>query len=122
MVRTSDVEKDMIYYLFDWGDATSSGWVGPFESDETAKVSHIWKEKGTYNIRVKAKDSSGAQSEWSDSVEIRLPLEKKLSKTKLTSYIEKQIEHFPNSERTFFLSVFAELLDIEVMDIVLLNE
>ena len=107
MVRTSDVEKDMIYYLFDWSDGTSSGWVGPFESDETAKVSHIWKEKGTYNIWVKAKDSSGAQSEWSDSVEIRLPLEKKLSKTKLTSYIEKQIEHFPNSERTFFLSVFA---------------
>ena len=122
MVRTSDVEKDMIYYLFDWGDGTSSGWVGLFESDETAKVSHIWNEKGTYNIRVKAKDSSGAQSEWSDSVEIRLPLEKKLSKTKLTSYIEKQIEHFPNSERTFFLSVFAELLDIKVADIVALNE
>ena len=121
-VKSSDNEDDMIYYLFDWGDGTSSGWVGPFESDETAKVSHIWKEKGTYNIWVKAKDSSGAQSEWSDSVEIRLPLEKKLSKTKLTSYIEKQIEHFPNSERTFFLSVFAELLDIEVMDIVLLNE
>jgi len=122
MVQTGDIEGDMIYYLFDWGDSTSSGWVGPFESDETAKVSHIWNEKGTYNIRVKAKDSSGAQSEWSDSVEIRLLLEKKLSKTKLTSYIEKQIERFPNSERTFFLSDFAKLLDIEVMDIVALND
>ncbi len=121
IVKTSDVEKDMIYYLFDWDDSTSSGWVGPFESDETAKVSHIWNEKGTYNIRVKARDSSGAMSDWSDSVTMRLPLEKKLSKTRLTSYIEKQIERFPNSEKIFSLSVFADLFDIELKNLDYLN-
>jgi len=112
----------MIYYLFDWGDGTYSGWVGPFESGKKAKISHIWNEKGTYTIRVKAKDSSGAQSEWSDSVEIRLPWEQKVSKTKLTSYIEKQIERFPNSEKIFLLSFFSKILDIKATYLVSLYE
>ena len=29
---TTDPNGDQIYYLFDWGDGTDSGWVGPFES------------------------------------------------------------------------------------------
>ena len=117
IVKSSDVEGDMIYYLFDWDDGTSSGWVGPFKSDEKAKISHIWNEKGTYNIQVKARDDSGAKSEWSESVVIKMLMEKKLSKTRLTSYIEKQIEHFPNSEKIFFFSVFADLFDIELKNL-----
>jgi len=112
MVKSSDVEEDVIYYLFDWGDGTYSGWVGPFESDETVKVSHVWNEKGTYNIRVKARDGSGAKSEWSESVEIKMLMGKKLSKTKLTSYLERKIEDFPDSEKIFFLSVFDNFVDV----------
>lgn len=34
------------------------------------KASHAWKEKGTFNIRTKSKDIGGAQSDWSDILEV----------------------------------------------------
>ena len=85
-------------------------------------MSHVWNEKGTYNIRVKVRDSSGAMSDWSDSVTMRLPLEKKLTKTKLTNHVEKQIERFPNSKKIFFLSIFADLFDINAKNLYIIND
>lgn len=35
---TTDPESDKIYYLFDWGDGSTSGWVGPFNSGATASA------------------------------------------------------------------------------------
>jgi hypothetical protein len=64
---SEDVDGDQIYYLFDWGDGTHSGWVGPLNSGEIAHASHKWTEKGEYKIQVKAKDEHGIQSGWSDS-------------------------------------------------------
>jgi hypothetical protein len=69
---TTDMEGDDIYYWFDWGDNTNSGWVGPYSSGETAKKSHSWSY-GSYTIKVKAKDSNGEQSEWSGYKSISMP-------------------------------------------------
>ncbi|MCD6330680.1 MAG: PKD domain-containing protein, partial [Thermoplasmata archaeon] len=62
---TTDPEGDNIYYLFDWGDGTTSGWIGPFASGAIATASHKWNSPGTYYIRAKAKDDKGAESGWS---------------------------------------------------------
>ncbi|MBN2066611.1 MAG: PKD domain-containing protein [Candidatus Thermoplasmatota archaeon] len=62
----TDPEEESIYYLFDWGDGSTSGWVGPYPSGETGSVSHEWKQLGDYNVRVKARDQWGAASDWSD--------------------------------------------------------
>jgi hypothetical protein len=70
---TTDPDGDKIYYLFDWGDGEYSGWLGPYYSGGTVEASHIWEEKGDYQIRVKAKDEHGAQSEWSDPLSISMP-------------------------------------------------
>ena len=43
-------------------------------SGEMIKASHAWFRIGTYNIRVKAKDEWGAESEWSDPVEVEVKL------------------------------------------------
>ena len=64
--QTSDPEGEQIYYLFDWGDGSSSGWIGPYTSGQTGTGSHIWTELGTYNVKVKARDVWGAGSIWSD--------------------------------------------------------
>lgn len=64
--RATDPDGDQISLVFDWGDGTSSGWIGPHPSGKRVTASHIWKESGIYEIRVKAKDIYGAQSEWSD--------------------------------------------------------
>jgi len=52
-------DGDDVFYLIDWGDGTSSGWIGPYEPGETAFISHVWEDVGTYEIKVKAKDQDG---------------------------------------------------------------
>jgi hypothetical protein len=70
---TTDIDGDQIYYLFDWGDGKDSGWIGPYDSGDVCQESHIWSIKGSYSIKVKAKDVSGAESQWSDSLPITMP-------------------------------------------------
>ena len=62
---TTDPEGDQIYYKFDWGDNTSSYWVGPYDSGIAGEASHVWTDAAEYDIRVKAKDVNGSESDWS---------------------------------------------------------
>jgi len=70
---TTDPDDDQIYYWFDWADGTNSGWVGPYESGQTASMSHIWNTKGSYSVKVKVKDTSGLESVWSDPLPVSMP-------------------------------------------------
>jgi len=70
---TTDIDGDQVYYWFDWGDGTNSGWVGPYASGATASANHKWATKGTYSIKVKAKDPSGAESVLSDPLSVSMP-------------------------------------------------
>jgi len=70
---TSDPDGDQVYYWFDWDDGTDSGWLGPYNSGEIVSSSHVWDSRDSYKIRVKAKDTDGAQSEWSDPLAISMP-------------------------------------------------
>jgi hypothetical protein len=70
---TTDPDGDGLYYWFNWGDNTNSGWLGPFDSGDEVSSSHIWEARGNYGIKVKAKDESGAQSEWSDTLPVSMP-------------------------------------------------
>ena len=73
---TTDPDGDQLYYWFDWGDGTNSGWVGPFASGATASANYSWSTKGTYNITVKARDTNGAESVWSDPLSVKIPRDK----------------------------------------------
>jgi len=68
-----DRDGDLIYYLFDWGDGSNSGWLGPYNSSQDVNASHTWSEIGSYNIKVKVKDVNGAESEWSDPLPVSMP-------------------------------------------------
>ena len=78
---TSDPDGDKIYYMFDWGDGTTSGWLGPYNSGQSVSASHIWSNQGSYVIKVKAIDdpngdgdiSDGIESVWSDPLPITMP-------------------------------------------------
>jgi hypothetical protein len=70
---TSDIDGNQVYYLFDWGDGTDSGWIGAYDSGGVCQESHIWTTKGSYSIKVKAKDTLGAESSWSDPLPIKMP-------------------------------------------------
>ncbi|RLF40713.1 MAG: hypothetical protein DRN21_01600 [Thermoplasmata archaeon] len=69
----TDAEGDQLWYMFDWGDGTSSEWLGPHDSGETVKATHAWDENGTYEIRVKVKDSHYSESVWSDPLPVTMP-------------------------------------------------
>ena len=71
---SSDEDGDMIYYRWDFGDGTFSDWLGPFESGETANVSHSWSKLGKYQIKVKTRDEHRAESEWSYQLIVRIPI------------------------------------------------
>jgi hypothetical protein len=69
---SSDPENDNIYFLFDWGDGSNSGWIGPYNSGDTGVGHHTWDVLGTYAVRVKARDVWGAGSKWSDSLMVTI--------------------------------------------------
>lgn len=71
-VSSTDPDSDNIYYYVNWGDSTSSGWLGPYISGEMVTVSHTWSQKGTYTIRAKATDVYGAESDWG-YLEVTMP-------------------------------------------------
>lgn len=71
-IETSDPEEDMVYYWIDWGDETSSSWLGPYNSGQTVDVSHIWDELGDYFIKAKAKDEDDMKSDWSEPFNIQI--------------------------------------------------
>jgi len=90
---TIDPDGDQIYYLFSWGENTTSGWVGPYESGEIGEANHTWTKKGNYEIKVKAKDELGAQSQWSDPLSISIPKNTALN----FNLINWLLERFPNA-------------------------
>ena len=67
---TTDPNGDQVYYWFDWDDGTNSGWLGPYNSGRTISTNHKWTSEGTYEVIVKAKDSHGAESGWSDPLTV----------------------------------------------------
>jgi len=71
---TTDLDGDQVYYKWDWGDGTASNWLGPYASGAEASASHSWS-KGSYSIKVKAKDVHDAESGWSDPLPISMPLD-----------------------------------------------
>ncbi|MFE3846078.1 PKD domain-containing protein [Thermoplasmatota archaeon] len=56
---STDPEDDTIQYFFDWGDSQNSGWIS------SASRSHSWSVDGTYNVKVKARDTFLDESGWS---------------------------------------------------------
>jgi hypothetical protein len=63
-ISTTDPDTDQVYYWVDWGDSTNSNWLGPVTSGTTVIAKHTWSIKGSYEVKVKAKDSFTMESGW----------------------------------------------------------
>ncbi len=70
---TEDIDGDQIYYIWDWGDQSLSSWLGPYPSGAPINASHKWEIKGIYDVRVKAKDENGMESDWSNPLIVNVP-------------------------------------------------
>ena len=89
---SNDPNNDNVYYYIEWGDGTISDWLGPYDSGYDTTISHIWSEQGTYQIKAKAKDSHGEESEWS-TYEISMPRIKSIEYK--NPWLLRLIEKFP---------------------------
>jgi hypothetical protein len=94
MSSTTDPDGDQVFYLWDWGDGNNSGWLGPYDSGAICEAKHIWtgKVKTHYNIKAKAKDISGAESDWSDPLPITMPCSYTIP---VFPHLELLFERFP---------------------------
>ncbi len=106
-VNAVDPDGDQVYVLFDWGDDSNPGWIGPYNSGEQIYVSHTWYglDENEYDIMVKAKDINDAQSDWSEPLQVTLP---KTHFNPFQQFLERLISLFPFLEN---LSLFKLLID-----------
>jgi hypothetical protein len=74
---SSDPDGDDIYYCVDWGDGSGEVCLGPYPSNTCITVSHTWTSDGTYIIKVKARDSNQAESEWA-TLSVSMPKSKSI--------------------------------------------
>ncbi len=88
---TTDPDGDKISYLFDWGDDTTSGWVGPINSGATASADKAWENENTYQVKVVAKDSHGKLSSWSDPLIVIIPRSKAIN-----APFQNFLQQYPN--------------------------
>ena len=71
MVST-DPENHAVMYSIDWDDGSTTGWIGPYASGEQVIQSHQWSKKGSYTIKVKARDSYLVESDWG-TLDVSMP-------------------------------------------------
>lgn len=90
-VQTSDANGDDVYYYIDWGDGTSTEWIGPFNSGEQTTTIHRWGEKGTFTVKAKAKDIKGEESDWG-TMDVVMPFDYRFS---FQTFVENLLQMFP---------------------------
>jgi uncharacterized repeat protein (TIGR02543 family) len=94
---TSDQDNDQIYYQFNWSDGTATTWLGPYNSGEKVSTNHTYIIKGNYAIQVRAKDTFGAISDWSDPLPVVMPKSKSLiPRFFILQLLDQLFEHFPH--------------------------
>ena len=69
---TTDPEGNQVYYMWNWGDGTTTVWLGPYNSGKTVSTSHKWTSRGTFLVKVEAKDSLSAVSGWSATLSVTI--------------------------------------------------
>ena len=101
----TDPDGDNISYCIDWGDESEEFCIGPFPSGEEITSSHSWNEEGDYTLRVKARDTYGAESNYA-TLQVSMPKTNKFNRPFL-KFIENHPNMFPMLEK---LLVFFELI------------
>ena len=89
----SDPDGHMMYYLFDFGDGSDSGWLGPFNNNSYGTVRHTWANPGSFEVKIKAKDVYGLESEWSDPLSVNVQKSRVISKQLFLEILHSYIKN-----------------------------
>jgi outer membrane protein assembly factor BamB len=82
-----------IYYSIDWGDGSTTDWLGPFNSSESIMMNHSWVNKGTYAIKARARDTDNLWGPYG-TLEVTMPLSYKPPHFRFFDWF---LERFPHA-------------------------
>ena len=85
--NSTDPDGHRVRYKFDWDDGSTS-FSNIVESGEIGSASHSWRRVGDFQIRVKAVDEWGEESEWSDPLPIHMPRNRINIFNKIINFLE----------------------------------
>lgn len=71
---STDPEGQQLCFEWDLGDGNVSSWIGPVNSGDTTSTTHSWTQKGTYQVRVKCRDTFNEESNWSEPLSVTMPV------------------------------------------------
>ncbi len=89
-IVSTDPHNQDVYYSIFWGNAGQPAY-GPFPSGEEQIFEHTWTMNGDYTIKVKAKDTAGA---WSEYAEFEISITKYRAVENLL--LMRLFQRFPN--------------------------
>ncbi len=101
-ISSIDQNGDDVYFWILWYDTyPDPSWDGPYLSNEKILRNYSWADEGIYNIKVKAKDIHGDESEWAN-LEVSMPNNKNI-------YLKKLINP-QSTNNIFLLKIFHKLI------------
>lgn len=91
-----DPNGDQVYHYWQWGDTTNTGWLGPFDSGDVHIVTKTFTIEGEFNVKVKAKDTAGLETDWTTLTYI-VPVSHELQEYHIIEeqYLTGQIAQLP---------------------------
>ena len=113
---SEDPDGDDLYYWLDWGDGNYSGWLGPVLSGDMISLSHGWNEKGTYNVKIKAKDIYDDISNWSEPIIVHIIDDSDLKNSLMFGLINNSNddEDFTTFSANIVLSINLNTFDFKI--------
>ena len=102
---TLEPENENITLFVDWDDGTNTTWLGPYLSGVNVTLQHTWSRRGTYEIKAKAKDIHGQESDWG-TLSIKMPFSFDIPFQTLLQKLFTWFPHaFPLLRYLFFSSI-----------------
>ena len=92
VISTEDSQADDISFYVDWGDG-SYKMVGPISSGEEFSINHTWASEGTYEVKVKAIDQYGANSDWA-TLTVKMPLRPQTLLERIMDWVQHFLDQF----------------------------
>lgn len=69
---STDPDGDSVFFMISWRTGDSTSWSPASASGVEYAQTHSYSDSGTYYVKAKAKDTEDTESEWSDSIRVRI--------------------------------------------------
>jgi len=90
-IVSTDPDNDTLSYYIDWGDGKTTNWTTPTPSGQPITKSHTWLIRGSYDVKVKARDEHLRESDWG-TLHVTMPCQ-----PPRFPILHWLLDHFPNA-------------------------